>query len=130
MTARRLLPLLALGAAACAASGPDPVGDWSGTITIEGTDREEYTNSMHLAEDGDATVTLYSLDQESYIYGAEFEGTWFEAADITVGLECQEEGCAYSPALDCVWRGEQLACDLTPDLYEDDVEVLHWTRDF
>jgi hypothetical protein len=116
---------------------PSPVGRWTGVIEFEDDQGDDYVNELIVGEDA-IDVTLYSLapsvdedgDDILLIYEAKFDGTWQRADDLTFGLRCIADGCSYSPAMDCSYVDDWLACDLLPDYYADDEEVVQWIPSF
>jgi hypothetical protein len=113
-----------------------PVGDWTGTLGLAGTDGVDYFNEMSLADDGTGTATLYSVYEQTdkkgnvqdLIAEADFTVQWHHGDDVALLLVCDWDGCVYSPSMDCTFSGyAEMDCDLTPDYYADDTAVLIWT---
>jgi hypothetical protein len=126
-----------LVATACA-GGPDPTGDWTGDLLFETTEGGAFSNSLSVEADGTGTVVLYATlevpDEDGrgstvVLQEFPFDLVWFsDESGVSYGLTCKQEDCLYNPAMDCTIEEPRQSCDLLPDLYADDEEVLQWMR--
>jgi hypothetical protein len=131
MRAFWVLPLLG-------ACGRSPEGTWTGEAELIATDGIRYANSLTPSDDGTGEATLYALlestDQDGdpvyLITQSMFDVVWKLGDDVSFGFRCKSDPCVYSPAMDCVYTDDDaMTCDMIPDFYADDEEILQWTRE-
>lgn len=124
------LPALAV----LAACGPSPVGSWEGVVEFTTTEGGSYYNQMEVHDSGSVDITLYVLLPDPYNAGqyllgvSDFEGDWEKGDDVWFDLNCDWSGCDYNPSMECIFEDPGMVCDMMPDYYTDDEEVLQWIQ--